>query len=136
MSVNHRPIVMVVEDDVEMNELEREFMALYGLDAVAAYTGLEAIDLFQRRKADAVLLDVMLPEMDGFETCRRLRGMNNGHTPIVILTALDAEDCRNTGYKAGADAYFAKPFDPDEVVETLRDLIRRNYTPSTGEDRS
>ena len=67
-----RPLVMVVEDDVEMNELEREFLELYGLDAVAAYTGMQAIQICQERKADAVLLDLMLPEMDGFEACRIL----------------------------------------------------------------
>jgi len=55
--------------------------------------------------------------MDGFETCRRLRGMNGGRTPIVILTALDAEDCRNTGYKAGADAYLPSPSIPMKLWE-------------------
>ena len=65
----------------------------------------------------------MLPEMDGFECCRRLRAAVDHATPIVILTALDGEDCRRRGYQAGADAYFAKPFDPDEVVDTLCRLI-------------
>jgi DNA-binding response OmpR family regulator len=67
----------------------------------------------------------MLPEMDGFETCRRLRSSVGRHMPIVILTALDADDCRTLGFQAGADAYFSKPFNPDEVVETLLQLINK-----------
>jgi two-component system, OmpR family, phosphate regulon response regulator OmpR len=123
---NSRPVVMVVEDDVELNELEREFLALNGLSSVPAYSGAEALEVFNRCKADAILLDVMLPEMDGFETCRRLRNSASRHTPIVILTALDAEDCRTLGFQAGADAYFSKPFNPNEVVETLLNLINQS----------
>jgi two-component system cell cycle response regulator len=118
---------MVVEDDVEMNQLQRELLAVHGLDAIPAYTGNEAIELYQSSHADAVLLDVMLPEMDGFETCRRLRSNNHlhGHMPIVMVTALDSDDCRRRGYEAGADAYFAKPFDPDEVIATIQTLLAK-----------
>lgn len=121
-----RPIVLVVEDDVEMNDLEREFLAVRGLSAVPAYSGAEALEIYAQCKADAVLLDVMLPEMDGFECCRRLRKAVDPLTPIVIVTALDGEDCRRRGFQAGADAYFSKPFDPDEVVETLCRLLDRS----------
>jgi DNA-binding response OmpR family regulator len=66
----------------------------------------------------------MLPELDGFQTCARLRKRDNGrHLPIVIISALDTEDSRQRGAEAGADAYFAKPFDPDEVIKTIRSLI-------------
>jgi DNA-binding response OmpR family regulator len=117
---------MVVEDDVEMNELQRELLAIHGLDAVAAYTGPEALAACRSQPADAVLLDIMLPEMDGFETCRRLRECDGRSLPIVIVTALDNDDCRRRGFEVGANAYFAKPFDPDEVVATLRKLIAQN----------
>lgn len=125
--MSQRRVVMVVEDDVEMNELQRELLAVHGLDAFPAYTGAQALDLFRSKPADAILLDVMLPEIDGFETCRRIRQHNNGHAgrkmPIVMVTALDSDDCRRRGYEAGADAYFAKPFDPDEVISTIQTLI-------------
>ena len=85
--------------------------------------GLEALETSRAGSADAVLLDVMLPEMDGVETCRRLKGDNGRSLPVVIVTALDNDDCRRRGAEAGADAYFVKPFDPDEVVEVLRKLI-------------
>jgi two-component system response regulator CpxR len=114
---------MVVEDDVEMNQLERELLDVHGLDAIAAYTGPEAVRLLDHCNADAILLDIMLPEIDGFETLRQLRGRNHRHVPVVILSALDSEDCRRRGFELGADAYFAKPFDPDEVIQTLQNLI-------------
>lgn len=114
---------MVVEDDVEMNELEREFLDVHGLDSVPAYTGDEAIELCGRYQADAVLLDIMLPEMDGLEACHRLREARGKGLPIVIVSALDSEEMRRRGLEAGADAYFVKPFDPDEVVEKVQQLI-------------
>ena len=83
-----RPLVMVVEDDSEMNELQRELLEVHGLDGVAAYSGVQALSLADRHHADAVLLDVMLPEMDGFETCRRLRKRTGPRMPIVMITAL------------------------------------------------
>lgn len=126
---------MVVEDDVEMNQLERELLEAHGLDSVPAYTGLEAIELCRRCRTDAVLLDLMLPEMDGFETCKRLRGINAHPMPVIIVSALDSEECRRRGFESGADAYFAKPFDPDEVIGTLQSLInsnsKKNTTPKT-----
>jgi len=127
--VAKRPVVMVVEDDVEMNELERELLDLFGMDAVAAYSGVEALSVCEASSADAVLLDLMLPEMDGYETCRRLRmsETNHGRMPIVIVTALDSQDFRRLGFEAGADAYFTKPFDPEQIAQTLQTLINRNH---------
>ncbi len=118
-----RPVVMVVEDDAEMNDLERELLEIHGLEAVPAYTGTQALEVFSRCRADVVLLDVMLPEMDGFETCRRLRDFASSRVKVVIVSALDSEDCRRRGYEVGADAYFTKPFDPDEIVSAIQRLI-------------
>jgi DNA-binding response OmpR family regulator len=118
-----RPVIMVVEDDMEMNELERDLLDVYGLDSVPAYTGTQALEVFDRCGADGVLLDVMLPELDGFETCKRLRRQAGDPLPIVLLTALDSEDSRRRGFEVGADAYFCKPFDPDELAHKLHDLL-------------
>jgi len=114
---------MVVEDDTEMNDLQRELLELNGLEAVAAYTGDEAVDQARQCGADAVLLDVMLPGRDGFDVCKSLREDVGSRLPIVMITALDTDDCRRRGFEAGADAYFAKPFDPDEIVATLHMLL-------------
>ena len=87
-----QPLILVVEDDMEMNELQRELLSLHGMGSVPAYTGPEAIDLHRQNPADAILLDTMLPELDGFETCRRIREQEiDAHVPIVMLTAMDGE---------------------------------------------
>ncbi len=125
--MRERPVIMVVEDDVEMNELECELLRLHGLEPVPAYSGREAIETNRDRDPDVILMDIMLPEMDGFEACRQLRdGQATRRMSIVIVTALDSEDCRRRGYEVGADAYFTKPFDPDEVVGTIQSLLAGN----------
>jgi two-component system response regulator ResD len=100
---------------------------VYGLSAVPAYTGSEALEVHGRLQADAVLMDVMLPEMDGFEACRRLRVMDKQgcNLPIIIVSALDSEDCRRRGEEVGANAYFTKPFDPNQIVSTIQALLAR-----------
>ncbi len=114
---------MVVEDDKEMNQLECELLQIHGMDTVPAYSGTEAVEVAARCHADAILLDMMLPEMDGFECCRHLRSRNCSNIPIIIISALDSEETRQQGLDAGADAFFTKPFDPFEIVDTLRMLI-------------
>ncbi|MDP6636467.1 MAG: response regulator [Phycisphaerae bacterium] len=122
-----RPVVLVVEDDHEMNQLQCELLDVHGFDSRAAYTGAQAIELCDECHADAVLLDLMLPEIDGFETCRRLKSQAAADKlPIVMITAMDGDDCRQKGLEAGADAYFTKPFDPDQVISTLTVLIGTN----------
>ena len=119
-----RPVVLVVEDDPEMNQLQCELLDVNGFDSRAAYTGAEALELCDESNTDAVLLDLMLPEVDGYETCRRLKSQpETDKLPVVMITALDGEDCRQKGMEAGADAYFTKPFDPDQVISTLALLI-------------
>lgn len=122
--MSDKPLIMVVEDDMEMNELQRELLALHDMESIPAYSGAEAVRLQTDNPVDGVLLDIMLPEMDGYETCQHIRARENGqHVPIVMLTALDTEECRHRGFAAGADAYFIKPFDPDEVITSLKELI-------------
>ena len=127
------PSIMVVEDDAEMNELERELLAIHGLDSFPAYSGKEALDLCGKKKVDAILLDIMLPEMDGFEACLKLReAAQNSGLPIIIITAMDDPDSMERGFSAGADAFFVKPFSPDEVISTLRTLLARDTVPQDG----
>lgn len=129
-------MVLVVEDDPEINELERQLLAASGLESVGVLAGDEALAAAERRDFAAVLLDLMLPGMDGFETCRRLQRISQA--PIVILTALDSDECRQRGKACGASAYFTKPFDPDEVIGALWELIssRGSAATSNGERRN
>ena len=123
---NSKPLILVVEDDLEMNQLQCELLAIYDMDSFPAYSGAEAVEAFSQHSPDAVLLDLMLPVMDGFETCRKIRASEkNTRVPVILLTALDTEDCRAKGMEAGADAYFVKPFDPDEVIESLRKFLSK-----------
>lgn len=121
--MRERPLVIVVEDDEEMNQLERELLDMGGLDTVPAYTGPEALEVARRTRPRAVLLDLMLPEMDGLETCRILRSRSGSQLAIVVVTALDGDETRRRTIECGADACFAKPFNPDDVIDTLRSLI-------------
>ncbi len=118
-----RPVVMVVEDDKEMNQLECELLQIHGMETLPAYSGTEAVDVASRCHTDAILMDMMLPEMDGYECCRNLRGEHCCSTPIIVITAMDSEETRQKSLNAGADAFFTKPFDPFEIVDALRRLI-------------
>jgi DNA-binding response OmpR family regulator len=124
-TVAEQPLILIVEDDMEMNELQRELLALHGMNSMPAYTGPEAVDISENHPVDAILLDIMLPEMDGFEVCEHIRKREDceKQVPIIILTAMDGEECRQRGCAAGADAYFVKPFDPDEVIECINRLM-------------
>lgn len=106
---------------MEMNELQQELLSIHGIKSLPAFDGQQAVDIC--RHCDAVLLDLMLPKMDGFEACRRIRDLCYPHTPIIIITAMDNDECREQGFAVGADAYFSKPFDPDEVISTLQRLL-------------
>jgi DNA-binding response OmpR family regulator len=124
------PTVLVVEDDEELNELERELLAIHGFESIPAYTGVQAVELCKQMDADAVLLDVMLPQMDGFEACVQMRKARDGGFPIIIISALNEQECRQRGMASGANAYFAKPFNPEEVIATLQRLIHDSQTKS------
>jgi two-component system OmpR family response regulator len=116
--------VLIVEDDVRMAALLRRCMQEDGIATVVARTGEEAIVRALDEQQDAIVLDVMLPGLDGFATCRRLR-VAGIWTPVLMLTARDAVDDRVTGLDAGADDYLVKPFSFAELLARLRALGRR-----------
>jgi two-component system OmpR family response regulator len=116
--------VLVVEDELKMASLIRRGLAEEGYAADVASTGEDAIWMAEAHEYDAIVLDVMLPRLSGFETCRRLR--NAGvWTPVLMLTARDAVDDRVVGLDAGADDYLTKPFSFAELLARLRALARR-----------
>ena len=117
--------VLIVEDDARMAGLLLRCMREDGIDAVVVRTGEEGIARAVDGRHDAIVLDVMLPGADGFETCRRLREADVW-TPVLMLTARDAVDDRVTGLDAGADDYLVKPFSFAELLARLRALGRRS----------
>src|SRR5436190_410662 len=123
--------VLVVEDELRMASLIRRGLVKEGLAADVVRTGEDAVWMTQSHDYDAIVLDVMLPGMSGFETCRRLRSEDNW-TPVLMLTARDAVEDRVAGLDTGADDYLVKPFAFAELLARLRALTRRgdNERPS------
>jgi two-component system, OmpR family, response regulator len=116
--------VLVVEDEVRLASLIRKGLREEGLLADVAIKGEDALWMAGATPYDVIVLDVMLPGIDGFETCRRLRD-DGVRTPILMLTARDAIDDRIEGLDTGADDYLVKPFDYGELLARLRALARR-----------
>jgi two-component system, OmpR family, response regulator len=116
--------VLIVEDEPRMADLIRRGLAGEGLAADVAGTGEDALWMTQAHDYDAIVLDVMLPQLDGFETCRRLRGAGVW-APVLMLTARDAVEDRVDGLDSGADDYLVKPFAFAELLARLRALARR-----------
>jgi DNA-binding response OmpR family regulator len=119
--------VLVVEDDPEINELIGAYVELAGLSCRRVMRGEEALREARERRPSLIVLDVMLPDMDGFEVCRRLRAeAGTSDVPIVMLTALDQAEMRKRACQCGANEYLTKPFDPDQLLETIRQRARQN----------
>jgi len=116
--------VLVVEDEVKMARLLERGLEEEGYAVDVATTGAEAVWAATENPYDAVILDVMLPDVDGFEVCRRLRA-DGRWAPILMLTAREAVSDRVAGLDAGADDYLAKPFSFNELFARLRALLRR-----------
>lgn len=118
------PDILVVEDDVELLQLVSTRLSESGYDVRTAETGKEALDRVAEKVPDLVLLDVMLPEIDGLEVCRRLRA-NHPLIYILMLTARSEEMDRVVGLEVGADDYVTKPFSLSELVARVRSALRR-----------
>lgn len=122
--------ILVVDDDAGVRGVIE--LALDGYELFFAEDGLEALDVLERQEVDVVVLDVMMPRLDGVETLRRIRlGETTGDLPVVMLTARVGEDDHMRGYQAGADAYVTKPFDPDDLVAVVEEV--RTRTPEARE---
>jgi two-component system response regulator MprA len=116
--------VLIVDDDRSLREALRRALLLGGYETVSAATGHEALAQVAEASPDALVLDIGLPDLDGLEVCRRLRG-NGNRVPVLMLTARDAIEDRIDGLDAGADDYLVKPFDVGELKARLRALLRR-----------
>lgn len=120
--------LLVVEDDRAVRESLDRALRLAGYAVTLARDGLEALEQVELVEPDAIVLDVMMPRLDGLSVCRRLREL--GHrTPILVLTARDAVSDRVAGLDAGADDYLPKPFALEELLARLRALLRRTQPP-------
>jgi DNA-binding response OmpR family regulator len=116
-------IALVIEDDDAIAALVEAYLRQAGFEVLRESTAEEGLEAAERREPRFVVLDLGLPDADGFELCRRLRG--SGDVPILILTARDEEADRIVGLELGADDYITKPFSPRELVARVRAVLRR-----------
>ncbi|HEY8741884.1 MAG TPA: response regulator, partial [Chloroflexota bacterium] len=121
------PLVLVVDDEVGIVDMIQLGLKYEGYRSAAAFSGPEALEVAQRLQPDVVVLDVMLPGLDGRQVCRKLRAVSD--VPVLMLTARDAVPDRVLGLDAGADDYLVKPFAFEELMARLRALLRRRQPP-------
>jgi len=115
--------ILLIEDDKRLAEMVKNYLGAFGFSVTAAHSGSAGIALYRRESFDALILDLMLPDMDGLEVCRQIRADEQAR--ILMLTARgDAMD-RVVGLEMGADDYLAKPFEPRELLARLRSILRR-----------
>ncbi len=117
--------ILVIEDDASVRDALERALAFEGYDVVTATDGAVGLTSLRSAKVDLVILDVMMPHLDGIETCRRIRASGDG-IPILMLTAKVAVGDRVDGLDAGADDYMTKPFALDELLARVRALLRRS----------
>ena len=115
--------LLIVEDDMEINELLRSFLEGEGYSITSAYDGKTALELFQKDHFDLVLLDLMIPKINGISVMKRIR--NNSVVPIIIISARDSDSDKTIGLGFGADDYITKPFSMTEVLARIKAQIRR-----------
>jgi DNA-binding response OmpR family regulator len=118
--------ILIVDDEPNIIRLISMYLEREGYSALAAGTGAEAIEIVQRRKPVLVILDIMLPDVDGWEVCRDIRRTND--VPIIMLTAREADEDKIVGLELGADDYVTKPFVTRELMARVKAILRRART--------
>ena len=118
-----REKILVVDDDKNICDLLRMYLEKEGYIVVMAHTGLDAVNIFNSESPDLVLLDIMLPQLDGWQVCREIR--KTSEAPIIMLTAKDEVFDKVLGLELGADDYVTKPFDAKEIVARIKAVLRR-----------
>ena len=123
--MNEKNKILVCDDDRNICELLRLYLVKEGFEVVLATDGEQAVELFRKEKFDIVLLDIMMPKMDGLMVCREIRKETN--LPIIMLTAKGEEFDKLLGLELGADDYITKPFSPREVLARVKAVLRRMH---------
>jgi len=122
--------ILVVDDDVDVADTIRRSLLNRGHQVTAVYNGVEALEVARQAHPDLIVLDVIMPQIDGIEVCRRLRqDAKMAHVPIIFLTAMDRLVDKIEGFEAGADDYLTKPFDIQELELRVRAVLRRSVPP-------
>ncbi len=128
-----REKILVVDDDRNICDLLRMYLEKEGYMVVMAHNGLDAVKLFESENPDLVLLDIMLPQLDGWQVCREIR--KTSEKPIIMLTAKDETFDKVLGLELGADDYVTKPFDTKEIVARIKAVLRRTSPVQVQEEK-
>ena len=115
--------ILIVDDEPQIVEICRDYLKAAGYDTITASNGMQGVSLARHEKPDLIVLDLMMPEMDGLDVCREIRRESN--VPIIMLTARVEETDKLIGLELGADDYITKPFSPRELVARVRVVLRR-----------
>jgi two-component system OmpR family response regulator len=131
------PFVLVVDDEEHITELLAMGLGFNGFEVERASSGRTALEAIDRRRPDLIVLDVMLPDLDGFEVARRLRHAEGAgaHVPIIFLTARDSTQDKVEGLRLGSDDYVTKPFSIEELIERVKAVLRRSSGLGAGDHR-
>jgi two-component system, OmpR family, response regulator len=124
--------ILVAEDETSLNDLLQDALRMNGYETISAKHGLEALRLIREQKPDLVILDINMPQLDGFGVIEKLRNENN-NVPVIVLTARDQRDDKSTGFGLGADDFVTKPFGLEELLMRVAAVLRRSKnTPTSG----
>ena len=124
--------ILIADDDRNIVELLRLYIEKEGYTTITAMDGKEALSAFNREKPDLVILDIMMPEMDGWQVCKEIR--KSGETPIIMLTAKGETFDKVLGLELGADDYMVKPFETKELMARIKAVLRRSESKSKASD--
>jgi DNA-binding response OmpR family regulator len=116
--------ILVIDDDEKLNSLLKDYLSEFSFKVITETNPEQALNLLKRKTPDIIILDIMLPGMDGFEVCRRIRKSYN--IPVIMLTARGKVEDRIVGLELGADDYLPKPFEPRELVARIQSVLRRS----------
>ena len=126
--------ILVIDDDKKLNTLLKDYLGKFDLKVTSETEPVKGLKTFKKENPDLVILDVMMPEMDGFEVCRKIRAEST--VPIIMLTARGEVSDRVVGLELGADDYLPKPFEPRELAARIQSILRRGRLDTSSDIRS
>lgn len=133
LSMNKQQTVLIADDEPQIREILSIYFKKEGFKVIEAADGAEALVQVQAGKPDIILLDIMMPVLDGLEVCKQVRKISD--IPIIMLTAKDSDDDRILGLEIGADDYISKPFNTREVVARVKAVLRRTNASMSGQNK-
>ncbi len=131
--VDGRYKILIADDDAHIAELISLYMEKEGYETIEAHTGRETVEMFKKNEPDAVILDIMMPDGDGYQACREIRQISQ--VPIIMLSAKGEVFDKVLGLELGADDYMVKPFDSKELIARVKSVLRRSVQKRSEEDK-